>query len=472
MKQRSVGKLLRLIAVLTFAGSVVGQTDLSKSQRFLEQDRRIQDQIAELESQYGPYSPELLEPLQALAELNSGAGDYPAVSEILSRQLQIQRTELGLDHPENVTLVNTIIANNIRLGEWSDVADNLEHIRYLQGVNTDAESDALLKAIDDQASWSQARIYLDEPRYRARNLLQAREFYEDIEDVAEDIYDEESIEIVPWLYKRALNLYQLVAILNGGNSLSGDALQRLVREDGVSRLQLYNSRFAGGLNPVFGPGNQIPVLDGDSLIGEAYLREALSLVRTITRIMEEQGDIEAQAMAQVYYGDFRALLGLAGSRSYRKAQELMEEAGIERQQIEAFFSQPQVIPIEKLAFTLAEATTLQQATLVPSISDEKELVPQFIALEESAGNVQMPASFVDLWGLELPAQSVEMSLNINSRGEVSAPEFITSNSDDKSIRRRALRSVRGLRFRPRLEAGKAVRVKDMKLLYRFQATNR
>ena len=106
--------------------------------------------------------------------------------------------------------------------------------------------------------------------------------------------------------------------------------------------------------------------------------------------------------------------------------------------------------------------------MVQSISDKRVLISEFTALEEDAGNVSMPASFTGRWGLKLPSDVVEMTVNVSSRGVVSAPKFVAASSDDKSIRRKALRSVRGLRFRPRFEDGKAVRVRGMKLSYRFE----
>jgi hypothetical protein len=243
----------------------------------------------------------------------------------------------------------------------------------------------------------------------------------------------------------------------------------VIQLDGVARLQAYNSRarFAGG--SFFDRNFQIPVLDSDALIGEAYLRDALAELKTITEMLEESGDIEAQAMGHIYYGDFRILVGLgSGKKSYLKANDLLREAGISEDRIFQFFDAPRIIPAEVFASNLAQAETANNAALVQSISDKSVLISEFTALEEDAGNVSMPASFAGRWGLKLPSDVVEMTVNVSSRGVVSAPKFVAASSDDKSIRRKALRSVRGLRFRPRFEEGKAVRVRGMKLSYRFE----
>lgn len=460
-------------AAFSCAAFTAEQPKLNKSQAVLQQLEVVRVRISQLESESGPYAPGLLEPLQALSELYLTAEDFETVAEIQSRQLQIMRAELGLDHPDNIAMVNSIIANNIRLNEWSEVDDNLEHIRYLVGVNNEEDFEPLLQAIDAQASWSIAQIAVAEPRRRARNLLEARESYDEIKGLAEDAFGEDSLAMVPWLYKRATNLYQVVAVLNGSNRLAGDALDRIIQKDGVARLQSTNSRsrFAGG--SFFNSNPRIPVLDPDSLIGEAYLRDALAELRAITKMFEESGDIEAQAMANIYYGDFRVLLGMgSGRKTYRKAMELLREAGIAQNRISEFFNVPQVIPVEEFSFSLAEAETAKKATLAPSISDPSVSITGFTALAEDAGNVRMPASFTNRWGFGLPEDVVEITVNVGSTGVLSSAKFVAASSEEKSIERSALRSVRGLRFRPRFEEDKPVRVTGMKILYRFEEASR
>lgn len=458
-----------LVAAFGGAAFSAEKPKLNKSQAVLQQLELVQLRITDLESEAGPYDPRLLEPLQALSELYLTAEDFKAVAEIQSRQLQIMRAELGLYHPDNIAMVNSIISNNIRMAEWSEVEDSLEHIRYLEGVNAQGNPESLLLAIEAQASWSIAQIAVGEPRMRARNLLDARESYEDIKDLAQNAFGEDSSAMVPWLYKRAVNLYQIVAALNSDSGLAGDTLARVIQLDGVARLQAYNSRarFAGG--SFFDRNPQIPVLDGDGLIGEAYLRDALTELKTITEMLEESGDIEAQAMGHIYYGDFRILVGLgSGRKSYLKANDLLREAGISETRISQFFNVPRSIPAEVFASTLAQAETAINAALVQSPSDKSVYISEFTALEEDLGNVSMPASFTGRWGLKLPPNVIEMTVNVSSRGVVSAPKFVTASSDDKSFRRKALRSVRSLRFRPRFEEGKVVRVRGLKLSYRFE----
>jgi hypothetical protein len=462
-----------LVAALSGSAFPAEQPKLNKNQTVIRQMALVQARITEVESESGPYASGLLEPLQVLSELYLTAQDFEAVADIQSRQLQIMRAELGLDHPDNIAMVNAIIVNNIRMNEWTEVSDNLEHIRYLESANGQGDIEPLLRAIDAQASWSLAQIAVAGPRMRARNLLDARESYDDIKDLAQDAFGEDSLAMVPWLYKRALNLHQVVSVLNSGGGLAGDTMDRVIQMDGVARLQTYNarSRFAGGA--FFDRNPRIPVLDADSLIGEYYLRDALLELKTITEIYEQSGDIEAQAMATIYYGDFRVLLGFgSGRKTYREAMDLLREAGIAENRISQFFDVPQIIPVAEFTSSFAQAEIAKNELLVPSISDESLLIAQFTALEEDAGNVGMPASFTNRWGFKLPEDVVEMTINVSSSGGISSAKFLIASSEEKSIRHKALRSVRGLKFRPRFEEDNAVHVREMKLSYRFEEAPR
>lgn len=457
--------LLMCMAAVAYSAEFPG---LRKSQAVLEEVQRIALEIQRIESEQGPYSTDLLEPLQAMVELNQSENDFEEVAIIQSRQLQIMRAELGLDHPDNIALVRAIVATNVRLGEWDEVSDNLDHIRYLQSVNSASGPDSFLEAVADQASWGMVQTIVGESQKRPRELLQVRDLYDELVDLGEDAYGEDSPELAPWLYERALFLYKLVAILNSRNGLASDTLERVVQVDGIGRLQAYNSR-AGLLNTFqFGRNNRVPILEGDSIIGEAYLRDGLSELKRISRIFEAEGALEAQAMAEIYSGDFRVLTDLgSGRKNYNKARELLREAGISETRVNDFFSQPQPIPMARFVTRFTEAEAQKSASYKPSISETGESVLEFIALQEDAPTVAMPTDYSQRWGFEMPPEFVEISFNVSSRGVVSSTNFLAASSEDESLRRKAMRAIRGLKFRPRYEGSKSVRVKGVKLQYRF-----
>lgn len=455
------------IAVLQPCAAQTDGSSLIRSREFIEEQARLQAIIVEIESDSGPYNPALLEPLDSLVELQINAGDFEAVESIQNRQLQLMRAERGLDHYDNILLVRSIIENQIRLGKWVEVSDNLEHIRYLQSVNRDLDEEGLVDAIRDQAQWHLLRVYLDEARLRARNLLRYREYHEEVEDILEQQYGDDSLEMVPVLYQQALSLFHVVSALNSENSLSGDMLDGVIRKDGIGKLQLHNPRFQSSVNGLFGPNSFVPVVDGDGIIGESYLRDALSKIDDIRDILEINDEAEALAMANLYYGDFQLLLNRGtGRRSYRKSREMLIESGIPESVVEAYFSQPQIIPQSQFYFKLEQAQAAAELRRETPFDANAVHLGRFVALEQAAPGVEMPALAASQ-GIPMPEHVVLMSFTINTRGDVSSVKTIDAESEESTVRRRAVRAVRQLRFRPSIIEGKNKRVRGALLNYQF-----
>lgn len=469
MKRSLFNSIFLWLACSVAAAQDDGVPSLEQSQALLEEKSRIENMIADLETDYGPYDVSLLEPLESLAELYLSSEEFTALASIYGRQLQIMRADKGLDHPDNISIVRLIFNNQIRLGDWSDASDSLAHIRYLQSVDQTASPDALVAAITEQADWLLARVYLDEPRLRARSLLAVRELFDEVEDLVEERYGEDSSELVPVFYRQALTLYQLVAFLNSDSSLGSETIERLVQEDGIARLQVANLRGPGVFTGLLGPGANIPIVDGDSLIGETYLREALSKINEIRDIFEAKGDSEALAMANVAYGDFQILLGRSsGAKSYREAREILSEASISENSIEEYFGRPQIIPMETLPLSLEMALSERKAQIaqVEELSLETLFVGEFVSLEESAAIVRM-SDAVRGYDFTEPAMVVDLKFSINSRGETSAVKVLDAQPNDGFVRRKATKAIQRMRFRPVFDGRKTQRVRNAIIRYRF-----
>ena len=426
-------------------------------------------QLEELESEFGPYDRSLLEPLQGMVAVSRRMQDYQTVAELQNRQLQVMRTELGFQHPDLIPVLRDIIANQIQLQNWEQVSEYLEHIRFLSSANDEQSPLPLLEALQFQADWYLARVALDKPELRTRNFMAARSLFDEMEKIAEEHFGEESLELIPWLYKSAVVNYQLVEFLNAKDGLSSETIDRLIREDGASRLQLFGN---GALisQPLLSSGIYAPVVAGDELVGEDYLLEGRQLVGRISRLVEEQADLEAQAMLDIYFGDFQLLMGRGGAfRRYRDAREKLQQAGIDESRIEQYFNQPTVIPMSQLFLRLEDAIQYQQDSL-GTLEDRPEgivYVGQFVAWEESLAEVQRPLSSDSLLNIQQAYHQVDIKFSLSSSGRISAAEVIQARPDEEGIEREAWRAVRDMQIRPVIIAGKAQRTKEVQLRYLF-----
>ncbi|MEX2132209.1 MAG: hypothetical protein WD772_12070, partial [Pseudohongiellaceae bacterium] len=176
---------------------------LQSSNRQLQQIELFRQQIAELESLHGPYDGALLEPLSGLTNVLIQAGEFEEANSLLNRRLQLLRTVDGPANLQQVPILLEAISNNIRLGEWRDVTSQFQFIRWLHGQDGSDPSQQL-SAMDDVASWLLAMVYLDDPRNRTRNFLDARQIQREILSLAESSWGEDSEQLIPWLYRQAL----------------------------------------------------------------------------------------------------------------------------------------------------------------------------------------------------------------------------------------------------------------------------
>lgn len=442
---------------------------IAASNDHLEQLQNYQAQLEEMESEFGPYHRNLLEPLEAMVALLEEQADYEQVAELQNRQLQLMRTVLGFEHPDLIPLVRSIINNQMRLGEWEAISENLEHIRFLQASATDNDPETLLAAMEDQAFWHLSRAYLDDRDRRVRNFFLARGLFEEMEELAETRYGEDSPAMIPWLYKQAYNKFQLVQFLNADDGVGAESVDRLAREDGMSRLRS-RGRLAVDVDAAFGLGNRIPVVDSDSVLGEDYLREGFNLVTSIEEILEAENDLEAQAMAKIYRADFQLLQqqGL-GIRNYREAQELLLSAGVPAERIALFFERPVVIPVDRFFRSLDEAIAYQQQSadqLQPAANDQVHL-GVFTAWSESLDSTQKPVNPDPFWQLDLAHSQADLSFNISSSGRISSVDVIEAIPDERSMRRKAVRAMREIQIRPAIVEGRYRRVRDVQIRYRF-----
>ena len=419
--------------------------------------------LAELESGNGPFDPSLIEPISAMIRLLEQQSDHQRIAELQERQLSVMRTNLGLENPEVLPLLRDMVRTRIALGDADAVGDQMQMIRNLAARQDGPE--ALLQTLDFLAYWYLTAGAGNSNRDRARNFFEARELIEDAEDHAIEEYGEDNPQAVPWLYLGAMNLYQLVALLNSEQGMVSPTVRELVRHDGAMKLRSSARGFS--FNPV-NSATFTPVVERGELVGELYLREARGKIDDIAGIFEATGNAEAEAMAIVYRSDFQLLLGQGTAFSrYREAMEMLRGAGVAEERIRLFFSRPQALPLSRFFPTLEEAIAHQEAELAvwqPEDADAVHVAP-FPAWDETAPNMRAPISDNTFWEFVPDIHVMELEFNINSRGGVSAVDILNAAPDDRRSRRLAREAARQLRFRPAMEEGRGQRLRDVQMQF-------
>ena len=423
-------------------------------------------QIMNIESAYGPMDQRLVEPLEGLISRLIEFGRMDQVAELQAKQLAVMRANLGFESLDLLPVLRGMIQVQQALGNWEATSDILDHIRFLMTANYDQRSEETLLAMENQAQWKLAGFYLDAERNQSNNFLDARNLYADMEQLAEDVYGESSPQLYPWYYKRAYNLGIMVQLLNTKGGFANVFITDLIRSDGTMRLQTDGRLSGARLSPI-GAWN---IQDRNFVLGEGYLRQARDLINRIRKIAELENDIEVQAIAEIYRGDYNLLMGRgSGRRQYYSAQDKLLEAGVAQSEIDEFFGVPMLLPLPRFFDNFSELLDYQRTMLtgVEGVFDEELHLGIFNAWHENARAVLKPMSDDPLLQIGLPQNLVDLKFNINTRGRVSSVDAVRSVPEDDRVAREASRAIREVRFRPAYVDGKATRVRDVQMRYLF-----
>lgn len=473
MKQRLLKPFL-LVCITTLwlpLHSFAQNNSVTTSNENLRDLERYQNQLEDFESEFGPFDNNLLEPIAGMINIYAEQGDYEQVATLQTRQLSIMRTNLGLEHPDLIPVVRSMIEVQQVLGEWEAVADHLEHVRFLVAANYGGQSPELLAAMENQAQWLLAGFYLHEQRRQSDNFLDARDLYRDMFLLSEDIYGEDDPALYPWYYKRAYNLALLVQLLNTEDGFSSVIFRDVLRSDGPGRLEQGRRGGVLSTNPFGGFGNRRPpLLDRDSVLGEGYLRQGLGFINDIRDIAEEQGDLETEAMAHLYRGDFTVLMERGtGKRQYNDAQEKLLESGIAQEAIDSFFAVPMPLPMPEFFTKFEDLVAYQQSVIseIPEVENDVVHLGTFRAWHENARAVMKPVSEDPLLRIGVPQYQVDLRFDVSTRGNVSNVDVLNSVPEDSRVSREGSRAIREVKFRPMYEGDRARRVRNVQIRYFF-----
>ena len=435
---RFTASLCFFSATLTFTAEQEADRLISSIDYIREVDR-YQNEITDLEEQYGPYDRALLEPLGGLANVYIENGILDRANSILDRQLQLLHISEGPDTFSQITILQSLIKNNLSVNDLEAVTDNYENLQFIYSQNPDATVEEKLLAIDDLRNWHHLSFNLDIKPNRINHFITSRRLLRQMLRIARDEYGENDPLMIPFLYREAIEKYHLSALLLSPDELGYDAGDR-----------------------IFEPEQTQP---------ETYLRQAYEVVKEIRDIVQQSGDKEADGMAAVYEADFQMLMGLGlAQRSYREAMGLFEEAGIDKQQITDFFSRPVILPVTEFYSTMSDAIVAQDAAGYRYVrgmdgDDPEVYLGNYTGWNESLLNVALPPAPELLSNFEIELTRAEMRFRISSRGETRNPDAESSIPDTVQAKVDSRDALETMVFRPRFRGNRWRMLRDITMTY-------
>lgn len=388
---------------------------------------QYQQEITRLESEQGPLSARLGEQLQSQGRVYQQLNDHARAVESLKRAFHIKRVNDGLQDMGQVPLLQNLIESNIALQDWPAVDQNFEQLLWIYRRNHEAGDQALLDIYQQVGSWK-IQAYREEllPDEGYRTVSDAAYLFNKSIELTEQRVGETDPRLVPLLYGHALTSYH--AMIEFANR----PLEHYTRRQATGTVtyvqqcvpvRLPNGRIGTQCFtvPVMNVGTYARAQDEKDMDVERRFLAARKSLERIVAIHDAHPGTPApeRAEALTHLGDWYLLRGSTNTalEHYQKAWQLLQDIPDGEDKAKVLFGTPVALPALRLSVA----------------SVDRQMAPG-----EST-------------------RFVTVTYDVSKTGRVRNAHITEAETEEyTSVRRKALDSVRGNKFRPRFENGVAV----------------
>lgn len=453
-------------------------TDLQRSLDLVDLVAGLESRIQIIQSQSGTYDPELLQPLDALAQVYIEVQDFERAATLLDHQLQIHRINSGLYSAQQIPIVESLLQMQAQVGDWSRVNDSLSNLSWLYQRDTTLDAETQLQGLQMLGRWQLRALENDAREQQAYHLVELAKLDERTAEIAQRRFGDDNPAISPYLYNQALaDTYIALAI-----TLTGETSQDLMLlTEGIrNRPSVLSSsgtmRSVADVEAMYGS-------KASTVIERSFRMNMDDSIEKLERIKElyvQSGNIEAEGMTLMTLGDAYLIrqqfenrpsnfAGVSRGSSnvgtavthYREALERLKEAGISDDTLAAFTRCPLMLPMPKLYESIQEATLRCELSTQTGLVDlgEYNLVSTLIPGLE--GNVEGEGEVI----------TARVKFEVRTNGQVSNDNIEQIEPDDTSSRVKIRKLLDIMQFRPAIVDGETVRAQDLQLIIRIPSTN-
>lgn len=394
-----------------------------------------QTQLAELETRYGSNSPELIETLEALADILMQREAFDEAHYLLDRAQQIVRVEEGLYTHSQYRLLHKKIANHMNASNWLSARQLQDHLYWLFTRRNPRPNQSLIDTLLLSSDLHLRGATQDDPAYQGYHYRRAETLNRFAIVVAEAAWSPLDPRHADLLYLQLKHSYlQALALQKpgpGGRSLrtTTDGEQYLLEVDLL-----------------------LPLHRGNGYLYLQKLREFF--------LDREQPDNEAAAMMTLYTADWQVLFGQREQAvdSYARAHTQLLRAGVSESDLEMLFDQPALIPARELSVTVATA-------LHKRSDRQRPLIALYDGPVQLSSHTEQPARTESLESVESFAPLASFTFRLAGLGKASPwrsgptlgvaqdlnliDSAIASERDQVEL----TENLQSFRFRPRLVRG-------------------
>lgn len=320
-----------------------------------------QELLETTEAEIGPHALGLVEPLEQLADRFMALNQFDEADDLLDRAIQITRFHNGLHTPAQLSLVTKRIDNFSNRHAWGYAREKMDYLyayyhRVPVALNENLINDLLILAEQHLRGATE-----DSEIEQGRHLSRAYQINQMMIYTARELYGENSPLLVPYLYRQAQHLY-----------LSKKGFD----EGGRNRA---TSNFYYTLKGFFFGQKRADVR-------RFYFEEGLRLLEQIRDVFDEldPSDLERQAMSELYLADWHMLFDYTGqaTESYESVYTSLLTSGASNEQVNAFFSEPRILPIQHFYTSIEVALERSPLSIVDTQDNSDDTFTHQLSFDE------------------------------------------------------------------------------------------
>ena len=111
------------------------------------------EQIEQHRRHFGTQDYALTESYVALAFAERRSDDHAAAADSFARALFLERVHKGLEHPDQIPLIERLVESNRMRAAWPEVADNLRLLEWVNRRGREHDDPAYLETLHQLALW-------------------------------------------------------------------------------------------------------------------------------------------------------------------------------------------------------------------------------------------------------------------------------------------------------------------------------
>jgi len=369
---------------------------------------KYQASITALEQDHGAYHDQLSQELLGLGLSYRNQGQHSEAIAVFKRSLHISRINQGLHNSNQLPILELIIETNTALSAWEALDQNYHYLYWVNLRNYGANDPRFLPVLDRVGRWHLNAYDLQSKGSGIEHLLDADALYSHAVRLIEAHFRMESPRLIDALYGVALANYQLAAHAGDTNNIQNTG-------------------------PSYGSGDRRSRLikqeeARQELIYSSY-RKGKKAIQRIVDIYTNNPWMPAAAHANalMHLGDWYLLFNKSSTamKHYEQAQALVNRNSIDNVDVNNLLAHPRSLPAMQFPLPYKQE------------KDENE-------------------------------SYVIASFDVTKTGKAKNIRIIESNpADSTSLHRRAKKTIKSSRFRPRFENGEPVATSDVNVRYVF-----